>query len=348
MENSTSHMERYMLVPNKAIRDMGELGGVDTFRVLVVVLLLKNWKNELFVTPNLLLQLIKREKQYWHKQLKSQIQALVLNEFIEADKNIEGLRINDNFRIVVKVNQVSTVIKCVNTAIFDLQASINVNTLFAVFAYLKMRVDRNVGYARVAHVTIANRLGLSNKTVDKAVTVLEANGYLSVKRYKYDEITAKKEINRYKVHDHNSIAWKAKLGLASFAEKEDLSNAEKAEAEIDKRIKEVMNDPDKFSPCVFIGLPALMFQEYYNTLEYGNLFTITSIADVFKFTDDYEGILGIEGNIIVIRIEKLTDGVEACIENFISNSVIPIAMLLADDDKIGNNKLKSRIKYQFS
>jgi hypothetical protein len=329
---------------------MRELGGVDTFRLYVEILLHKNWRHELLVTPKLLLSQLKRSKQYWDKQLKSQLQSLIDNGIIEADAKIDCMGMNDYLHIkVLLLEGATTEVKCMNDAIFDLHTTVSVNILFAIFVSIKMCVDKDVQFARVAKETIEARTGIEVKTVGKAINVLEDNGYLGIRRGIYNKDKKKKETNRYYVYDYNSLFWKVRHGLASLPEKQLLSGREEAETEIEKVIAEVMSSPRKFSPCVFEGLPAKLFYEYYQTFDYGNLFTISTLAEMSGFVNKYEGILDEPlGGVIIIHFERLTDGLENYLVAFVNRSTIPIILLLGDGVEITNNKLKSLRRYIYS
>lgn len=350
MENQTSHVGRYILIPNSVIRGMGELGGVDTFRLYAELLLRKDWRNELIVTPKLLLGQLNRSKQYWEKQLKSQLQALIDNGLIEVNAEIEDMGINDYLHIrVLLLEGAVTEVKCVNVAIFDLDTTVSVNTLFAIFVSIKMCVDKEAKFARVPKDTLALRTDVEVKTVGKAINALEDNGYIGIRRGIYHEDKKKKEVNKYYVYDYNSLFWKVKHGLASIPEKQALSEQENAEAEIEKAITEVMSDPRKFSPCTFEGLPARLFHEYYRSFGYGNLFTISTISEMVEFVDTFEGILDEPlGGVFVVHFERLTDGLEKYLVAFVNRTTIPIILLLGDEAVITNNKLKSLVRYVYS
>jgi len=349
LENSTSHTERYIIIPNSVTRKIGDLGGVNLFRLYVGLHLQKNWQNEVFTTPNLLLKLLGRKEQYWPKQLRTQLLTLTEKKFITIDKEIEGLGVNNHFKIKISLlSGPATEIKCVNEEIFNLQTLVNANTLFATFAFVKMCIDKEVGFARVAKETIAKGLGLSEKTVEKTIKILEDNGFLSITRGIYIPANSKKECNKYRAHDYGSLMWKFKRGLASLPEKKILKEVGETESEIDKKISEVLADPAKFSPCVFKGLPAKLFREYYDTLEYGCIFTICSISDMPEVMEGYDGILSVPGGMIILYFEKLTDGIEGDIVTFLKGSVLPVFLLLGEGVEITNNNLKSEVRYEFS
>ena len=348
METSTSHNERFVLISNSIIRNIGSLGGVNVFRLYVELLLQKNWRNEVVTTPSLLLKRLERSEQYWRKQMRVQLQTLIDKKIISVGNNIENAGINDYMTITVLIiSGPATEIKCVNEELFYVQDLVGSNILFAVFAFIKQCTDRDVGYARVAMNTIADGLDLSVKTIEKAIRILEDNGFLRVIRGIYDPVTFKKANNKYRVYDYNSLMWKVKHGLASLSERQALSESEQAEAEIERKISEVLSDPARFSPCIFKNLPSMMFFEYYGSREYADILVINSIVDMASAMDGYDGILSVPGGVIVLFFENLTDGIEDYIVAFLRNSVLPVILLLGDEIEITNNNLKSQLRYEF-
>lgn len=380
-ENSTSHLERYFSVPNEVIRSIGDFGGTEAFRLLTEIYLHRGFQPELYITPNMLLRRIKRSKQYWCKQVKVQLKMLVEKNILEIDVNgddtndIDKVGLNDELKItvVIKPGCPATHIKCVNAEIFNLQSIISANTLFAVFAYLKMAVDKDVGFARISLETLENGLGVSDRTIEKAINILEAEGFLKVRRGSYNPLLEKKQCNEYKVYDYNSLMYREKHGLVSFAEKQNISDSEEAETNVREKISEVINDPAKYCPCVFMGMAANLFRDYYGNVLERDIFDIYDISDMKELIEQYDGILFVSGGAIVIDIHTTTDGVDNYLSYFLesncnlengSEDILPVILLLDDelmkkveerpDNKIAieqlfkNNRLKSQIKYVFS
>ena len=348
LETSTSHNERFILISNSIIGNIGALGGVDVFRLYVELLLQKNWRNEVTTTPNLLLKKLERSKQYWEKQMRVQLQTLIDKKIISVGNNIENAGINDYMTITVLIiSGPATEIKCVNEELFCIQDLVSSNVLFAVFAFIKQCTDRDVGYARVAMSTIADGLDLSVKTIEKSIKILEDNGFLRVIRGIYDPVTSKKANNKYRVYDYNSLMWKVKHGLASLSERQTLSESEQAEAEIERKISEVLSNPAKFAPCVFKNMPAMMFFDYYSSRESAEILVINSIVDMASVMDGYDGILSVPGGVMVLFFENLTDGIEDYIVAFLKNSILPVIILLDYEVEITNNNLKSLLRYEF-
>ena len=380
-ENRTSHLKRAIPYQNDVIRSISDIGGVDAFRLYTEINLRKGFQPELYITPNILIRRLGRSEQYWRKQVKGQLKLLVEKNILEVEidgddsNNIDKAGLNDELKITVIINPGSpaTYIKCVNTEIFNIQESISSNTLFAVFVYLTMAVDNDVGFARVSLETLEKGLGVSDRTVEKAINVLEAEGFLKVKRGSYNPLLEKKQCNEYKVYDYNSLMHRAKHGLVSFAEKQSISESEEAESIVREKISEVMNAPVKFCPCVFMGAAANLFRDYYANVCERDILNIYDIADMKDLFEYYDGIMFVPGGAMVLDIHETTEGIDEYLSLFLESNcnfensdedILPVILLINNDlikkaeEKLNkkadieqlfqNNKLKSQIKYVFS
>jgi len=348
MESTTSYMERYILIPHTIIKNIGKLGGVDAFRLYAELLFQRNWKNEVCTTPNLLLAILNRSEQYWRKNLKNQISILVHNKIITIDKDVRSININET--VVIKILFLPghlTKVKCINEEIFKLQTTTNVNTIFAIFVFVKRCINKETGYARVKMKTVAKGIGVSEKTVEKAIKTLETEGFISVNRGKYLKDLSMNECNKYRVHDYNSLIYKAKHGLVSFAEKQKISENENVEKEMDKIITEFLAYPEKYSPCVFKGQLASIFREYCDVIKHESIFEIYTLNDITEVVCEYSGILYVPSDFITLDIKNITNGIEELIFSFIENSVVSIVLLLAENSEVTNNRIKSQIRHIF-
>jgi DNA-binding Lrp family transcriptional regulator len=345
VDNATSHIQRYITIPNILIKNIGSLGGVDAFRFYATIQLNKNWSNGFICSPGILLHLLNREKQYLQKQLRQQMQILNHNGFIALDKDINIVGLNDVIAIHVQwVEGGFTKIFCVNEKIFELPSPVNVNTLFAVYASLCVVANQVTGYFYYPSENLINRLNLSEKTVLRALQVLDESGYISIRRGPYDPIKKQRVCNQYRVHNYGDLWYQIKMGLTSMPDTVRLNNEN--EIEITNQIARVISSPDDYTPCLFKNATANKFIDYCYITERSLIFSVEKIRDMEMILEDYGGVMDFPSGVFIIHLLECTDGIESLLLNFLHISTLPV--IIVTNGEISNNRLKAKIKTIYS
>ena len=333
--------KKYILIPNEIIKKIDDIGGCDTFGLYINILLTKNWNDEVITTPSILLHTLSRDKQYL-PNLREQLNSLAEYNVINADTDVNKIGLNDIIKIsLLKISGKHTEIKCVNSNIFKLDSSVNNNILFAAYVYLTMAKDRTLNYALVSHDTISKTISVSIKTVQKAVKTLDENGYITVTQGAYNRELQKNNANKYRVHNHGDPVYNSKLGFVTIANKDNMNS--ESEYIIENKIAEILDDPNKFSPCLITGLAAKIFLKIYDLDSNKLILTVSNLKDISNIFSQYGSILYLPQRLFVFDFKTMNERIEKYVCEFIEQSVFPLIFL--SETEFDGRQIKDKLKH---
>jgi len=338
----------------------------DVFVLYFILLTLMNWENKVYTTIRILANLLQRNKRY-DEHIYNRLLILQNSGLISFNSERYS---NKNSMLIIEISNVSipyTQIKAENERLLKLTSangsktkiSIELkNNALTVYCYLKTQLpyDKTI-LKSITQEKVADELGISKKTVNKAINFLLEVGMIRISNYGFDKNKGKMKCNYYSLYDlskpfDNSkfLKMKEKLNkgkknnnnLRNPSELIKLDNNSDykvikalAEDDILRNINLILKNPTDNCPCLLIGeySSAIKDKDTEDVLsEYGTSYYIKERDDIDDLIERYDGISFFERSIIA-DITYLNTNLQHYLLKFIEDTEIPI-ILTSDYDKV--------------